>query len=729
MARTVGRGRTIEEKQRLPKYKLPQEIAPQELVFFNPPKGIDVTTPLSKLPRESSPLITNLLLNRGVLRSRNGVEKYHNGDGSLRIQRTTDLVGTAGQTAPQITDRSTASQSNNGWHDPDGVLDNKNQLTQAVMTAGTVTAANRLYNSVGDPAAGNNVDAYDDIYLVPVTLVADTTGITFGTAYTFVTSLVQVEYSTDGGTNWNLTTASASLTRDSTQANGVSTQGFTLSVNVPGSPTSLLIRLILTVTVTSTGTPATGNGVGSVSVTPAVTWKTSSTLAVADRVPIRWTESHIQTYDDATDVSAAWTTAYTYPASQVNNDSLLPSYVWFGDKIISTDIGNTTQVGAGSRIGSQGLVSSLISSPHTTAILAKSPRAAHLAVFGNRVIASRTNDWTALTDPWVESATNLARVRWCVKNDATDWIGIGSGFEDMPVPDGSLDEVMGVYPVSDVTAIVVSQHTMRRMDVTNFVDAPFAFGLLTDQIGTLSRYTIRAIPGGVIFLGYDDVYVVTLGDVKRIGTSALRNSVLAIANPRLATGYIDIYNSRYVLIFKEGSTQVIWVYSFVDSGWTRYTLPFDVAFVDFAFFKISGALYYGMYFTMSIAGGFSCRDNPTRTQDVDSTGADVDSPIEARTGLVLTDSALHKVQLVEVQMVYESTGSQTVLFDYSTDGGQTWNPYSSQNIVATSGPTVLSVRTQLERTKMQIRVRSPKLGGLTIVSLHAFAVRGALIKA
>jgi len=705
---------------------------PKPLVFFNPPKGIDVVTELAELPKEYSPEIINLILDRGLLRSRFGVEKYHDSDGVLKIQRTVDLVGTASQAAPQLTARSTAAQgSGAGWTDPDGVNDGINSLTVDATTPFPVSlAANRLYNIVGDPTAGANVDAWDDKYVVKFTVTATRNTFTVFGVPADVTAIVQVEYSTDGGSIWTTLAATYSVT---SSGSGVSST-YQPTVVVPGSPTQVRFRLLLKADHIS-GTPG---GSGSVSVQPfsgtwptnayPVTWSTQASTVVPLRIPIRWTESHIQTYDDATEATGPWTNDYTFPATQINNDNLLPSYVTWKDTIVSNDIGNTTQVGAGSRIGSKGLVSTLLASPHTTTILTHSPRAAHLAVFGNRVIATRTNEWTATTDPWVEATVNLARIRWCVKNNDNDWDGIGSGFEDLFIPGGHTDEAMGTFPINDDTALIVSERSVRRVDLTGFVDAPFRFSLLTDQLGTRSRYSIQAVPSGVVFLGYDDVVLVTLGEIRRLATKAIRNSLKAITNDRLAQGYYDSYNSRYIVVFKEGSTQVLWFYSFLDSGWTKISLPFDVVFMDRAYFNNGGATYYGSYFTMAIAGGFSARDNPNRTKDIDVTGADIDSPIEIRTGFIIAGDPLRKTELIEAQVLYESAATQTLIFEYSTNGGASWTTYSIKSISSTTRPSVLSVRKRLETEGLQIRVRSQTLGSLKMYSLHAFAVPGAMIR-
>lgn len=731
MARPIGRGRTIVERLAVSKYSVPQDLAPKEIVFFHPPKGIDVVTPLAYLPPELSPYIANLLLDKGVLRSRAGVEKYHNGNGALRLLRTVDFVGTQTQLAPVTVDRTTLNQGvDAGWS---GAGINSLSLSATNSWTDSVPAGSAIFCTIGDPTPGSNVDAWNDLYAMQFIVKADRGNMVLSLTdpLPHVIATVVVQYSTDGGTTW---TNAGTYEVDSGDSSNTVT--FSPSVTVPGSPTQLQIRLMLSAAPSSDVT----SGTGSASVqafatvfgtdTYPITWTTQTSSSVPDRFAIRFDESTLMTYDDSMEPSDVWHTAYSFPVNQINNDFTLPSYAVWNDTIVITDIGDASQVGAGNPIGSKGLVSIATASPYAGTILPKSPRAAHITIFGNRVVASRVNEWNSTTDPWVQGGTFLTRVRWCAKDDNTKWdpaVDIGAGFEDLSVPGGNTDEVMGVYPVSDQTAIVVSLSTIRRMDVTGFADAPFQFALLTQSLGTSSRYTIQAVPGGVIFLGNDDVYLVSLGDVKRLGTNALRDSIAKISNPRVATAYFDPNDSHYHLEFLENGVQVVWNYSFLDGGWTRTVLPFDIVFIDRAVYKVNGIWYRGNYFTMSKAGGFSCRDNPTRTQDVDITGANVDSKVEIRTGYILSDTPLRKTELIEVQLVYEASVTQQLYFEYSVDGGNTWSLYSSTTVNATDGPAVLSVRHRLETEALQLRVRSPALGQLVLESLHAFIVRGALI--
>lgn len=697
------------------------DATPQPLVFFQPPAGVNTQAPLSLVPKEFAAVIENLVLDRGVLRSRIGMEAYHNNEAGKAIQWTADMRGSASNNVT-LTNRSSAGLANAGWTDPDGAANDINTISGGPGTT-EVAEASRLYVVLGDPLVNDNVDAYDDNYTVSFFVSVDHGTVPAG----WTTSAdVDVEYSIDDGANWvNLGGGSTHNAQRTTA--GVTTNFYSATVAVTGTPTKVRFRLLLRLIVSA----PSGTATATVTRSGPATWQTSSgVISTPDRLPTRWTEDKLQIYEDATDVAGPWTDRYSFPATQLNTDNLLPSYVVWGATLISTDIGDTPQVGVGTRIGSKGLISTLLASPHTTSILTHSPRAAQLFVLGNRICAVRTNEWDAASDPWVTGAvTNLSRVRWSVKDDSNDWDGLGSGWEDLLVSQGSIDEAMAGVAITDEVAIVVSEKTIRRMDVTGFFDAPFKFTLLDEELGTLSRYTVQGVPGGVIFLGYDDVYIVTLGGAQRIGSTALHESIKQMTSPRLAVGYMDRYNARYIVAFKEGATQVIWNYSFFDKGWTKLKLPFDVIAIDSAFYNVSSTGFFGAYFTQKVADGYSVRENPTLSQDVDTDGDPVDSTVEIRTGMVIVRDALHEVQLVQVQLMYEAEEAQDLTLEYSTDGGDSWLPYGQISVIATTRPMTKRVSKPVVAEAMQVRVTSSTIGKLKLISLIVFAVEGAMIEA
>lgn len=137
----------------------------------------------------------------------------------------------------------------------------------------------------------------------------------------------------------------------------------------------------------------------------------------------------------------------------------------------------------------------------TYAAIAGSPAAFHITGFANRVVASRVTG-------------NLGYVQWSVKNDSDDWSGLGSGFEDLLVAAGSrADRPWSVWPISETQAIVVCERSLMMMTATDNFDAPFRFTLISGAEGTPYPYTVAAVPGGIIYAGWTDIWYVTEGSI------------------------------------------------------------------------------------------------------------------------------------------------------------------------------------------------------------------------
>lgn len=140
----------------------------------------------------------------------------------------------------------------------------------------------------------------------------------------------------------------------------------------------------------------------------------------------------------------------------------------------------------------------------TYAVISGAPSAVHLATFNRRVIAS---------------VPNTGRVQWCVAGDYTNWTSttLGAGYEDLLAgPGGSSDAQSAVIPISDETAHVIRSGTLYQMDVTRNVNAPFAFSLLRNQVGSRWSATCVAVPGGSAWMADDGVWLAAGGAIQRI---------------------------------------------------------------------------------------------------------------------------------------------------------------------------------------------------------------------
>jgi len=444
-----------------------------------------------------------------------------------------------------------------------------------------------------------------------------------------------------------------------------------------------------------------------------------STAGSAIKWPLRWTRSKLYVY-----TASGWSdTGISHAIQQLPDDGVNYA-MWNGLVVYSTGI----------LAASPGMIEytpPTVANPvGTFRLLAGSPTGAHATMFGNRIIVSAV--YGLFTNV-------LNRIQWTVKDNDNDWAGLGSGFEDLINMSGGLcDAVMGVYPISDTTALVVRESSIWRMDLTGYFDAPFLFTLLTDKLGTSARRTIQAITGGVIFLGYDDVYIVTLGGIQRIGRQALDSvflspSFVALGSTGIAStlaasyGYYDRWNQRYWLNIKGLGT---FVYSFDDKGWTQQVFSFEPWSIEHAYYQSGSGEFHGVYVTadtrVSAISTLSLREDPTATSDADPFGFTVpQTTFNVWTGYVYVDSPLFKTEIVEMQVEYDAGVAQNLFFDIYRDGA--WVQFSTVTVQPTTGAQVLSVRGSVEDENLQVRVRSDTLGKISIYALHVFASKGALI--
>lgn len=360
----------------------------------------------------------------------------------------------------------------------------------------------------------------------------------------------------------------------------------------------------------------------------------------------------------------------------------------------------------------------------------------HLTTFDNRVIASAT----------LEGNFQGARQRWSVKNDNTDWTsettldGIGAGFEDLRgTPGGYVDQLMGTFPLSDDTALVVRENSLWLQFVTGNVDTPFRYSKLATEMGSKARRSIVSTPFGVTFLSLTDVVTCTQSGPSSIGAAVRRRSIVAdVTDPEDVVALYDPRRSEYRL----KTNTSVWRYNWIDQGWTRdryATAIKQMSFVDYRVLGLRIGELVGTIGGLSGRIGDLVRNNAdegvhmmTSLDTVlreDSAALDdngIAAPIVVATGLLAAGSTLDRSEIIEAQLEYEAETEQLLAFEYSYDN-LTWTTYSQATITPTAGPTILTVRRTLNSHNLQIRVTSLTLGKLKIIGFYPFIVRGARV--
>lgn len=367
------------------------------------------------------------------------------------------------------------------------------------------------------------------------------------------------------------------------------------------------------------------------------------------------------------------------------------------------------------------------------------PSASHLTTFGGRVIASNVH---------IEGQYHPARIAWSGKNDSEDWDyeGESAGYEDLvSTPGGSIDAQLGVHPISDYIAMVIRTGSVWQMTTTGNPIAPFRFSRVYAELGTKAPFTIIPVSGGLIGLFDDDVYILTQSGVTPIGTKIFNEIIAQTSDLSKAVGGYNPLTKEYLL--GTGGTDVF-RYSFKDKGWARSEYTRDVSWLAYTKEAYRGLTWgeatgtWGSatgtwddaaksasdeYGVMMLADdGMTFVEDPTASDD-EVGGVSTDAPFEVASGVIQSGSPLHRLRILEIQMEYEASEAQDLIFEYSYDEGSTWTTYSTASITTTSGPELLSVRNEFTHRQLQIRVRSTTLGQLKLISIFAFTVEDARV--
>lgn len=385
----------------------------------------------------------------------------------------------------------------------------------------------------------------------------------------------------------------------------------------------------------------------------------------------------------------------------------------------------------------------------------------HITTFGGRVIVSYV-----IKDADTSVIGVLpTRIEWCVKNNNADWLGLGSGYEDLlSSPGGTVDVQHGVFPANDVEAFVIRSSSIWVMNTTGYFDAPFQFTYRFDT-GTDSPYSITRVPpargeaSGVIYsqimmLSQDDVVVVRPEGITPVGFPIRDQLLGGTLNPRRAIAGFEPRNREYWIhvppLNDLNTTSVVWRYRIDEKIWTHCEYPFKLnrlAFKDILYQQtmdqLTGTMedLVGPYDELGLAarqpgalmagsngGTYSViREREGVVGDVNALGSASGIPIEIDTGMILSDSPLNDLMILMLEIHYEARQTIQAIFEYSIDGGTTWENYGLLSMPATQGPRTLAYRNTLHRPRLQIRMRSNDGSTLQLHSLFIKIVKGSAI--
>lgn len=353
---------------------------------------------------------------------------------------------------------------------------------------------------------------------------------------------------------------------------------------------------------------------------------------------------------------------------------------------------------------------------NTYAAVAGAPAAYHITGFTNRVVVSRV-------------VGNLGRVQWSVKNDHTDWAGAGSGFEDLTVAVGSMsDRPWSVWPISETQAIVVCERCLMMMTSTDNFDAPFRFTLIAGSEGTPYRNSVVAVPGGIIYAGWTDVWYVTQDSIVSLGKPFM-NEVLFGGDfgstfhlDTLAQNHSGVYVAQlneYWL--KTGTTG--YRFNLTHKIWTEQTMNAGSMFYveGLKFLDPSGTLKDWAVYHLDVG------------TSIDLVLGSVNSSIpDLITGDVESDLPEHRIDLAYVSLAYSTrdTTARTIEIQISRDDSEweTYGSFSTQPYVAsvvTTSPVnrthVATIQKSMLVKKFALRVKpTAAVTGMKILRLTAY---------
>lgn len=363
----------------------------------------------------------------------------------------------------------------------------------------------------------------------------------------------------------------------------------------------------------------------------------------------------------------------------------------------------------------------------------------HLATFASRVIVSFPD-----------------LIQWSVKNSSTDYAGLGSGSESLKSsPGGKTDQQTAVVPISDQTALVIRTQSFWIMSTSGDFDAPFSFNVLDQGRGSRYPRTCVAIPRGAMCLGELAVWKVTLdGGVVDVGmpiASALASTPGLL---RLATATFDAKNQEYRLSIPTTSQTVgrVFRYSLDNNLWTEDSYPFPIRSITSSLYTqglaidelvgsiddLQGAIddlttginRLQIMFAMNDTRKYVAQDNSAHSndplRDVNYAGSRVAGMFRLETGLIKKGRSIDKTAVVQLQLEYFCEGSGDILFEYSDNGGVSWNSISTVSIVANTLPQVISVDYSLDRDDLMFAVSCAASPSISLIDLFALVGIGGM---
>jgi hypothetical protein len=350
----------------------------------------------------------------------------------------------------------------------------------------------------------------------------------------------------------------------------------------------------------------------------------------------------------------------------------------------------------------------------------------HLATFNGRIMASLVG----------------TTVQWSVKFDHTDWDGLGSGYEDLlSAPGGRPDKQTAIIPISDEAAYCVRSNSIWQLGNTGDFDAPFSFSQVFSGIGTKLPATVARITRGFIAVGDNgQVWKVTPEGYEDISPAVSSDFKVPVADLKLMSAAYDIKFDEYRVVVpgdSDTTAQKVMRYSIPNKAWTEDVYPFPIRSISYSMVLTlddtdlgEGIRYPGFIYAMRDDGKWVVRDDPASNnlllKDVNFAGARAASGFRLESGDIKITDPIRRIEFSELIAWYESEEEITLNFDYSYDGGVTWNLASQLDVPATAGrPRAVKITRTADRPYLQLSVNAEAVPAMRLISFQAMIREGA----
>lgn len=359
------------------------------------------------------------------------------------------------------------------------------------------------------------------------------------------------------------------------------------------------------------------------------------------------------------------------------------------------------------------------------------PGAKHLTVFGNRVVATATN---------TSGDFYPSRIQWSVKNDYTDWTGIGSGFEDLyGAPGGVVDESMKTIPITDEAAFIIRATTIWQMSESGVAIAPFRFSRIF-RVGSPARESIVETPRGIVFINEKSVYTVSIGIFQDIGLRIIKRLIEDFGDIRGAYGIYDPIRDEY----RVAHCKVVFRYRWDEGGWTKDKYPYLVKSLGN---QIAGRTGYPIDSLPGIIDNLqgtiddlvvirpyddkihivpessliSVIETSDSTQDQINGGSFVDAPLSITSGVVNLNR-WEASEILEGHLEYETDEEQTFVFEFLPGVGTSVTQITVKVLAVTTDIAIQRLHLAEHSRLFRFRIRSGTLGQFNLLALGVAGV-------